>query len=389
MLAPPASNDGALGAAGPISLTWWDTYLRARPSPLRVPVEALGEVVAAGALDPGRVPLPGSGCTWQRFRILQRIARHDLAFARLVEGHLDALAILAEAGRQTPDDATALGVWAAGRPCDVLAVPSPDGGYRLRGTRRWCSGAGSLSHALVTAAIGSGGPGERADRSGGFGAEESASLWLVRLDDHGVLVDRSSWPAVGMARTDTFDVTFADVPLPPEALVGAGGWYLERAGFWRGAAGVAACWWGGAAGVAEPLFERAAASSADELVLAAAGEAAALLWSMESGLRACAGVIDAHAHGDRAGEARVAQLARLLVERSATEVLRLVGDATGAGPLGHDRAHAARVADLTVYLRQHHGSRDAAALGRLLAASASEPEPRSESGAGADPGWPA
>ena len=31
-----------------------------------------------------------------------------------------------------------------------------------------------------------------------------------------------------------------------------------------------------------------------------------------------------------------------------------------------DPVHAARVADLTLYLRQHHAERDLAALGRLV-----------------------
>jgi len=41
--------------------------------------------------------------------------------------------------------------------------------------------------------------------------------------------------------------------------------------------------------------------------------------------------------------------------------------ALGAGPLGHDEAHSRRVADLTVYLRQHHAERDFADLGAQVA----------------------
>jgi hypothetical protein len=48
-------------------------------------------------------------------------------------------------------------------------------------------------------------------------------------------------------------------------------------------------------------------------------------------------------------------------------VLGRVGHALGAGPLGHDGDHARRVADLTVYLRQHHAERDLEQLGRLVA----------------------
>jgi hypothetical protein len=42
-----------------------------------------------------------------------------------------------------------------------------------------------------------------------------------------------------------------------------------------------------------------------------------------------------------------------------------VGRALGPAPLATDREHAQRVADLTVYLRQHHAERDLARLGEL------------------------
>jgi hypothetical protein len=52
---------------------------------------------------------------------------------------------------------------------------------------------------------------------------------------------------------------------------------------------------------------------------------------------------------------------------AATDVLTRTGRALGAGPLGHDEAHSRAVADLTVYLRQHHAERDLARLGELVA----------------------
>jgi hypothetical protein len=64
---------------------------------------------------------------------------------------------------------------------------------------------------------------------------------------------------------------------------------------------------------------------------------------------------------------------RARIEQVASETLDRVGRALGAGPLCHDRAHARRVADLTVYLRQSHGDDDLACLGRLLAATAPAP----------------
>ena len=43
------------------------------------------------------------------------------------------------------------------------------------------------------------------------------------------------------------------------------------------------------------------------------------------------------------------------------------GRALGAGPLCHDAGHSRRVADLTVYLRQHHAERNLAELGAAVA----------------------
>ncbi|WP_010079688.1 hypothetical protein [Micrococcus luteus] len=54
------------------------------------------------------------------------------------------------------------------------------------------------------------------------------------------------------------------------------------------------------------------------------------------------------------------------VAQLCTEVMDVVGQATGPGPLTGSAAHARAVADLQVYLRQHHGHRDDARLGAAL-----------------------
>ena len=307
-------------------------------------------------LEPPRLPLPGSGFTWERFLVLAAIAEHDVALGRLAEGHADALAILDEARRRgqcdaVPAQGATLGVWAAGPPNDLVLREKGDG-LALDGRRRWCSGAGSLGSALVTALPEK----ERTSRP---------RLVLCRLDAPGIEVDFSSWPAVGMARSETFDVVFHDVPLYDDALVGPPGFYTERPGFYHGAAGVAACWWGAARGIVRPLSEKAA-SSKDPHVEAAHGEAAASLFAIESCLRRSAALFDSDPE-DKSEKARsLAEITRLVTLRQATRVIEKVADATGAEPLCHDKSHARRVADLLVYLHQHHGARDAAALSLVL-----------------------
>ncbi len=249
---------------------------------------------------------------------------------------------LPSAGAALPA-ASRLGVWAAGAPADVTAEPVP-AGFRLEGERRWCSGAGFLTHALLVASL-----------------EGTRQLFLVDLSLPGVSADPGSWRAVGMARSDTFDVTLDDVVIAGSCRIGGGNWYVERPGFWQGSIGVAACWWGGASGVARALESTAAGD--DPHRDAHRGAVAARLWSLRLALAAAAAHIDSDPF-DEAGATRTLALAvRHLVERGSVEVIDRVGRALGAAPLCWDAAHANRVADLTVYLRQHHGERDLAELG--------------------------
>ena len=91
------------------------------------------------------------------------------------------------------------------------------------------------------------------------------------------------------------------------------------------------------------------------------------LRTARSALDEAADEIDADP-ADLKGEGRIRALrVRALVEAAATRVMHRVGRALGAGPLCHDAAHSRRVADLTVYLRQHHAERNLAELGTLIA----------------------
>jgi hypothetical protein len=56
---------------------------------------------------------------------------------------------------------------------------------------------------------------------------------------------------------------------------------------------------------------------------------------------------------------------RHVIESGCTEILERVGRAGGARPVSLDGQQSRRAADLYVYLRQHHGERDLAELGRL------------------------
>ena len=76
---------------------------------------------------------------------------------------------------------------------------------------------------------------------------------------------------------------------------------------------------------------------------------------------------------DAAAGELLALRVRSVVAACAERVLQRTGHALGPAPLTLDADHAARAADLTVYLRQHHAERDVARLGGLLVAQESLP----------------
>jgi alkylation response protein AidB-like acyl-CoA dehydrogenase len=297
------------------------------------------------------VPLPGKGRTFDRFVALSQWAARDLSFGRLGEGHVDAVAILAEAGLEVVDPRASYGVWAARSSGGGTRVRRSADGWHLSGHKAFCSGSGLLQRALVTA-----------DSPDGY------LLFDIAVAEHVTGTRPDSWLAVGMADSMSETVEFGGPPIPAEQLVGGPGFYLERPGFWFGATGVAACWYGGAVGLVENLLGSLDGKASD-LVLASLGEAVARVGAMRRVLEAAAREIDEDP-ADLRREARSrALVVRHAVHLAASEVLDFVAAAGGARPLCHDRAQGRRAADLYVYLAQHHGPQDSAELGRIAVES--------------------
>ena len=295
-----------------------------------------------------KLPLPGSGRTAHRWSRLAELAEIDLVAARLAEAHVDAVAILAELGGSPTQPDQLWGVWAAESPDGVLRARGSGDVMTLEGTKAWCSGAGLCSHALVTARLSDG----------------ELGLFAVELNQPAIKALPSTWRNSGMQASDTRSVQFSNAQAVP---VGRPGTYLNRPGFWHGAAGVAACWLGGARAVAAPLYRCGATTSANDHRLAHLGAVDAAIAAAEAMLVFTACRVDGDP-ADRTGTAeRTARRMRAVTETAVDEVIARTGRALGAAPLALDGPHGRRVADLTMYVRQSHAEADLAALGRLAA----------------------
>jgi hypothetical protein len=308
----------------------------------------------------------------ERWELLATLAAHDLTAARVAEPHLDALAILSEAVAAGYLDGSSLteatshvwGVYAAEGPDRRLAARSASNGDdagrrdgagatdRISGAKPWCSLAGHLDRALVTA----------------FTSDDERGLFAISLDDRRVIVEPSdAWVSRGLAEVTSAGISCRDVPA---TRVGPPGWYLERPGFWSGGIGVAACWYGGAVGLARRLRESVSRAlngsrAPDQIAFAALGSVDVTLHAVRAVLAEAAAEVDRRP--DPAAGRILALRARAVAAAAAESTIAAVGHALGPAPLTLDPWHARQVADLQVYVRQHHAERDDAALGAALA----------------------
>ena len=308
---------------------------------------------AEAARDLGAVlPRPGSGDTARLWGTLATLGALDLQLARAVEPHLDALAILGEAddaGHPVPAVPGATwGVYAAEGPGVRLVATPEAGSWRLDGTKPWCSLADRVSHALVTAWV----------------DDERRGLFAVELGQAGVTpgAPPGEWHARGLRDVVSLPLEMDHAHAHP---VGPPGWYLERDGFAWGGMGVAAVWYGGAVGVARRLLGPRSRPR-DDVALLHLGTVERHLAAADAVLAQAAEAIDQLRAGGRHG-ALWALRVRAVVADACEAVLAAVEHDLGPGPQVSDPTYAAGLADLRLYLRQHHAERDLVALGRAVA----------------------
>ena len=270
-------------------------------------------------------------------RLLYAIGREDLALGRLFEGHVDACQIAMRYGSAAQREAlaravaagAALGVWNA----DLTGEPLRLDGLQLNGGKSFASGAGILSHALVTVDAG----GER-------------QLILVDLLHTPPAIDRDFWKVVGMQRSQTHVVRWRSAAIERGALIGEPGDYVREPWFSGGALRFAAVQAGGIAALVDRTRDHLVASArADDPHQA--GRLATLYGLAEA---AAGAVRTAAARWFAEEQARLPLVAaaRAAVYEAGGRALGLAQEAVGAQALFVDHPLATTITDLSMYLRQ-------------------------------------
>jgi alkylation response protein AidB-like acyl-CoA dehydrogenase len=269
---------------------------------------------------------------------LYETGRRDLPLGRLLEGHVDAVQIVQRYGsveqvnalRRALREGAMLGVWNAALPDSPLVLR----GNELDGGKSYASGAGVLTHALVTAQ-----------------SDAGTQLLLLDLVRTAPAIDRDWWRVTGMQRSETHQVRWCQTEIAADNRIGAPDCYAREPFFSGGALRFVAVHAGGVAGLCNQTRDHLVRTQrADDPFQA--GRLAELYALAETA--ACAVRYTASRWFEEDGETLLARVAaaRLTVAQSATRAIAVAQDAVGLA--GHFVAHplAALLADLAVYLRQ-------------------------------------
>jgi alkylation response protein AidB-like acyl-CoA dehydrogenase len=153
--------------------------------------------------------------------LLRLIGSADLSMARLFEGHVNAVSLVARYGSHDQLQALAVrvakgglsAVWGADDAKGLQVI----GGHALRGRKILASGAGFVTDPIVTA---------QAD------AGQVMCLLHLTMDED---VDLSGWRALGMRSTATGSIDLSGVSVTSENMIGAAGEFMCQPYFSGGA----------------------------------------------------------------------------------------------------------------------------------------------------------
>jgi alkylation response protein AidB-like acyl-CoA dehydrogenase len=202
---------------------WMQSRAAALDRDASFPVAEIDRLRRAGALSPP-LPVRGFAKADELISLLTLVGQGNLSVGRTLEAHVNALHLIARYGvamRQADDRLYAL--WVTDPPTDGLRLRRSGSRIFLSGGKRFCSGAGYATGALVTARD----------------AEGDTRMLVLKLGI-GETVTPLPAPLQGMRAAVTGAVDFTGCEVPADSLLGGPGDYLREpdfsAGAWRGSA---------------------------------------------------------------------------------------------------------------------------------------------------------
>ena len=227
-------------------------------------------------------------------------------------------------------------------------------GLKLTGAKSFASGAGILSHALVTV-----------ERDGG------RQLVLVDLARTPPAIDRSFWNVVGMQRSATHVVRWHGGTIDPADVIGSPGDYVREPWFTGGALRFAAVQAGGIAALLDRTRDHLVATGrADDPHQA--GRLASLYALGETVAAAVRAAVERW-FADAEARLPLVAAARAAVYDAGGRAIILAQEAVGVQALFVGHPLAATITDLSMYLRQPGPDAQRMLVGAAVAAGVLRP----------------
>src|SRR5690606_24978709 len=233
-----------------------------------------------------------------------------------------------------------------------------EGGYVVRGTKVFSSGAGAVRWAILLVNTEGAGGVRHATAS-----PESSLALICDLSDPSVSFDSSWWDPIGMRATVSYLSRFNDTFIPEQNLLGRPGQYLQEDWQARFVPHYAASFLGAAAAAADYALEHVEATGRhdDPYVQQRIGKIAMALDSAQLWLHHVARAWD----DGRIDEAKDAgSRARYLVEQQALQVVDDAVHVCGARGLIRPSRLERILRDLTFYVRHDNDDHILATVGR-------------------------
>ena len=289
---------------------------------------------------------PGMG--HESLTLLHLLGQASLPVARLVEAHINAIRIVMRYGSEDLQaivseavfSGALLGLWVTDPVAAALSFTARGDRLVLSGGKQFCSGAGRVTHAVVTAADGTGGPPR-----------------LLFLDlDRGEKTAPLAASLSGMRGALTGKVDFSGVTTSQDRLIGEAGDYMKEPDFSAGAWRSSAAALGGLYGILDQLRLQLTARGRqdDPHQRARFGQAllaheSGWLWLEKAGA-AAEDLVEDPAH-----IVALVGLARTAVERACLDGIELAQRSLGLGAFLTDNPVERMSRDLQTYLRQPAG----------------------------------
>ncbi len=274
--------------------------------------------------------------------ILRILGGADLSLARLFEGHLNAISLVARYGTPAQADQLArdvqrgefAGVWGAEDAIGLKRI-QVSGGWQLEGRKVFASGVGLIWRPLIT-----------------VGAAQGPTLYLLNLagDES---VDVSGWQPLGMRSTASGTVDFTGTIVTADNQIGSPGDYLRQPFFSGGAWRFCAAQLGATERLVELYQDQLLARGRgndpyqlERLAQCVASVGTASFWVEEAARRFSDESLASK------GVVAFANLTRMVTERAALDVMERIQRGIGLNAFIQPHPVERICRDLATYLRQ-------------------------------------